>query len=114
MLSRTMTLLASASALRMPMPSAAARPASRVRTLMCSADAGTLEDRIKEDIKANSVVIYSKTTCPFCGMTKKLFDSLEVTLGYSSPPTLHEAHRITLSLAGALQRHRAQRDGRWL
>ena len=57
-----LSLLATASALRMPSPLLAARPASRASTLICSADTSSLEDRIKSDIAKAPVVLYSKTT----------------------------------------------------
>ena len=35
------------------------------------------EETIQQTIAGNEVVIYSKTWCPYCAQTKKLFDELQ-------------------------------------
>ena len=57
-----LSLISACSAFRVPSAALAARPASRTRTLMCSADTSSLEERIKSDIAKSPVVFYSKTT----------------------------------------------------
>jgi hypothetical protein len=39
----------------------------------------SLEDDIQKTVSTNKVVVYSKTTCPFCAMTKGLFEKLDIT-----------------------------------
>lgn len=38
--------------------------------------AATLEESIQETTASNSVVIYSKSWCPYCAQTKQLFDEM--------------------------------------
>ena len=46
------------------------------RPLMSAA--GSLEEQIKQRIADKKVVVYSKTYCPFCAMTKNLFSEMGV------------------------------------
>merc|ERR1719488_166640 len=80
------TLLASAASLHIP-ATAVARPSTHAVPAMATfirggttyaTAAGSLEEQIKDTVANSKVVVYSKTTCPFCAKTKALFDSMEV------------------------------------
>ena len=34
---------------------------------------------LKQEVAANKVIVYSKSTCPFCSETKKVFNAGKIT-----------------------------------
>lgn len=72
---------ASAGALAQPALRTNANAASVLiagRRTFTSEAAESLEQQIQDTVSSNKVVVYSKTTCPFCAKTKELFSDMGV------------------------------------
>lgn len=46
----------------------------RARSPLLAASAPSFFEQIEETVRSEQVVIYSKTTCPYCERTKALFE----------------------------------------
>ena len=75
---------------------ASSRPAAQARSL---STAPSLEERIKADIAGSTVVIYSKTHCPFCRKTKALFEQLDVSYTAIELNEVDEGQELQAALA---------------
>jgi len=75
-------LFATASSFRVPVMAPAMHPlpivAHHLRGgALYATAAGSLEDEIKAKVASDTVVMYSKSTCPFCKAAKEIFDKMD-------------------------------------
>ena len=71
--------------------------------LVTASASGALEEQIKEQIAASSVVVYSKSWCPFCQQTKATLDSMSIEYTAIELDELDAGADIQAALLGMTQ-----------